>query len=104
VLEVRVAGFGDLDRIVGLLSGLGSAPPVADAHAQRVTLPTNDRVATLLAAARRIDESHIEVEDLSLRRPSLDDVFLTLTSGRAPELPRPAATPPAHPTNGQVAA
>jgi ABC-2 type transport system ATP-binding protein len=106
VLEVRVAGFGDLDRIVGLLSGLGSAPPVADVHGQRVTLPTNDRVATLLAAARRIDESRIEVEDLSLRRPSLDDVFLTLTSARAPELsPRPAATPPAHPTNnGQVAA
>jgi daunorubicin resistance ABC transporter ATP-binding subunit len=106
VLEVRVAGFGDLDRIVGLLSGLGSAPPVADVHGPRVTLPTNDRVATLLAAARRIDESRIEVEDLSLRRPSLDDVFLTLTSARAPELsPRPAATPPAHPTNnGQVAA
>jgi daunorubicin resistance ABC transporter ATP-binding subunit len=106
VLEVRVAGFGDLDRIVGLLSGLGSAPPVADAHGQRVTLPTNDRVATLLAAARRIDESGIEVEDLSLRRPSLDDVFLTLTSARAPELsPAPAARPPAHPTNnGQVAA
>jgi daunorubicin resistance ABC transporter ATP-binding subunit len=106
VLEVRVAGFGDLDRIVGLLSGLGSAPPVADVHGQRVTLPTNDRVATLLAAARRIDESRIEVEDLSLRRPSLDDVFLTLTSARAPELsPRSAATPPAHPTNnGQVAA
>jgi ABC-2 type transport system ATP-binding protein len=106
VLEVRVAGFGDLDRIVGLLSGLGSAPPVADAHGQRVTLPTNDRVATLLAAARRIDESGIEVEDLSLRRPSLDDVFLTLTSTRAPELPAtPAATPSAHPTNnGQVAA
>jgi ABC-2 type transport system ATP-binding protein len=106
VLEVRVAGFGDLDRIVGLLSGLGSAPPVADAHGQRVTLPTNDRVATLLAAARRIDESRIEVEDLSLRRPSLDDVFLTLTSTRAAELPAtPAARPPAHPTNnGQVAA
>jgi daunorubicin resistance ABC transporter ATP-binding subunit len=106
VLEVRVAGFGDLDRIVGLLSGLGSAPPVADAHGQRVTLPTNDRVATLLAAARRIDESGIEVEDLSLRRPSLDDVFLTLTSTRAAELPAtPAARPPAHPTNnGQVAA
>jgi ABC-2 type transport system ATP-binding protein len=104
VLEVRVAGFGDLDRIVGLLSGLGSAPPVADVHGQRVTLPTNDRVATLLAAARRIDESRIEVEDLSLRRPSLDDVFLTLTSGRGPDMPLPVSSPSAHPANGQVAA
>jgi hypothetical protein len=34
---------------------------------------------TLLAAARRIQEAGIPVEDLGLRRPSLDDVFLTLT-------------------------
>jgi daunorubicin resistance ABC transporter ATP-binding subunit len=80
VLEVRSANVGDLDRLVALLSGLGSGPPVADVRDQRVTLPVSDRVGTLLAAARRIEESSIEVEDLSLRRPSLDDVFLALTS------------------------
>jgi ABC-2 type transport system ATP-binding protein len=52
-------------------------------------------MSTLLAAARRIEESRIEVEDLGLRRPSLDDVFLALTSGSpgAPteEAPGPAA-------------
>jgi daunorubicin resistance ABC transporter ATP-binding subunit len=85
VLEVRCARFGDLDRLVGLLSGLGSGPPVADAHGQRVTVPTRDRVTTLLAAARRIDESGLQVDDITLRRPSLDDVFLTLTSTRAPD-------------------
>jgi ABC-2 type transport system ATP-binding protein len=37
-------------------------------------------VATLLAAARRIEESQIQVTDLGLRRPSLDEVFLTLTA------------------------
>ncbi|HMJ34269.1 MAG TPA: ATP-binding cassette domain-containing protein [Baekduia sp.] len=80
VLEVRAASFGDLDRLVALLSGLGSGAPVADVRGQRVTLPVSDRVATLLMAARRIEESHIEVDDISLRRPSLDDVFLALTS------------------------
>jgi ABC-2 type transport system ATP-binding protein len=37
-------------------------------------------VQTLLAAARRIEEAGITVADLAVRRPSLDDVFLTLTS------------------------
>jgi ABC-2 type transport system ATP-binding protein len=92
VLEVRSASFGDLDRLVRLLSGLGSGPPVADVREQRVTLPTTDRVATLLAAARRIDESGLEIDDISLRRPSLDDVFLALTNSREPlAAPRPAA-------------
>jgi daunorubicin resistance ABC transporter ATP-binding subunit len=92
VLEVRSASFGDLDRLVRLLSGLGSGPPVADVREQRVTLPTTDRVATLLAAARRIDESGLEIDDIGLRRPSLDDVFLALTNSREPlAAPRPAA-------------
>jgi daunorubicin resistance ABC transporter ATP-binding subunit len=79
VLEVRPTNAGDLNRLVVLLSDLGSGPPVADVRAQRVTLPTSDRVATLMAATRRIEDSGIPVEDLGLRRPSLDDVFLALT-------------------------
>jgi ABC-type multidrug transport system ATPase subunit len=93
VLEVRAAAIGDLDRLVALLSGLGAGPPLADVRAQRVTVPTRDGVATLLAAARRIEESQISVADLGLRRPSLDEVFLTLTgsasalNGRGIDLP-----------------
>jgi ABC-type multidrug transport system ATPase subunit len=84
VLEVSAARGGDLDRLVALVTGLGSGPPVADVRAQRVTVPTRDGVATLLAAARRIEESRIPVSDLGLRRPSLDEVFLTLTGTPAP--------------------
>jgi hypothetical protein len=79
VLEVSASRPGDLDRLVAILAGLGCARPLADARGQRVTVPTRDGVATLLAAARRIDESQIPVTDLGLRRPSLDEVFLTLT-------------------------
>ena len=82
VLEVRARKADDVVRLVGLLDGLGTAPPTADVREQRVTLPTSARVQTLLAAARRIDESNIPVDDLGIRRPSLDDVFLALTSGR----------------------
>ena len=79
VLEVRVADPHDMGRLVRALEGLGSGAPVADLRGQRVTLPTSDRVPTLMAAARRIEERGIAIEDLGVRRPSLDDVFLTLT-------------------------
>jgi ABC-2 type transport system ATP-binding protein len=80
VLEVRAANAADLERLVQLLDGLGTGRPVADTRDQRVTLPTAERVQTLLAAARRIEESSIPVADLGVRRPSLDDVFLALTA------------------------
>jgi ABC-type multidrug transport system ATPase subunit len=80
VLEVSPSRPSDLDRLIAILGGLGCAPPLADVRGQRVTVPTRDGVATLLAAARRIEESEIPVTDLGLRRPSLDEVFLTLTS------------------------
>jgi ABC-2 type transport system ATP-binding protein len=51
-------------------------------------------VATLLTAARRIEESHIEVDDISLRRPSLDDVFLALTSPGGTAQPGTSTSPP----------
>jgi ABC-type multidrug transport system ATPase subunit len=80
VLEVRATTAADVDRLVRLLDGLGTGRPVADVREQRVTLPTSERVQTLLAAARRIDESGMQVEDIAVRRPSLDDVFLALTA------------------------
>jgi daunorubicin resistance ABC transporter ATP-binding subunit len=81
VLEVRARDAVDLERLRSLLVGLGSGDPVADLRWQRVTLPTTDRMSTFLAAAQRIAEAGIAVEDIALRRPSLDDVFLTLTEG-----------------------
>jgi daunorubicin resistance ABC transporter ATP-binding subunit len=96
VLEVRATSSGDVERLVGLLDGLGSGAPVADLRGQRVTLPTSQRVQTLLAAARRIEECGIAVDDLGVRRPSLDDVFLSLTNRIATEPPagQPGVAPP----------
>jgi daunorubicin resistance ABC transporter ATP-binding subunit len=79
VLEVQAAKPSDVERLVDLLDGLGSGRPVADVAGQRVTLPTAERVSTMMTAARRIEEAGIAVADFAVRRPSLDDVFLTLT-------------------------
>ena len=94
VLEVRPTRSADLERVVGLLEGLGSGQPVADVRDQRVTLPTAERVETLLMAARRIEEAGVAVADIAVRRPSLDDVFLSLTGpGSTPPLERPRPMP-----------
>jgi ABC-type multidrug transport system ATPase subunit len=93
VVEVRATNPTDVERLVTLLNGLGSGPPMADLRGQRVTLPTGERVHTLLAAARRIEEAGISVDDLGVRRPSLDDVFLSLTQQTTPQ--RPTITPAA---------
>jgi ABC-2 type transport system ATP-binding protein len=101
VLEVRPTRSSDLDRLVRLLAGIGSGQPVADVRDQRVTLPTTERVETLLAAARRIQDAGVDVADIAIRRPSLDDVFLNLTSPGGPStqrsaLPGESPAPQAH--------
>jgi ABC-2 type transport system ATP-binding protein len=80
VVEVRTTNTADVQRVAGLLAGIGSGAPMVDVRAQRITLPTRDRVPTLLAAARCIEDSGMKIEDLGVRRPSLDEVFLTITN------------------------
>jgi ABC-2 type transport system ATP-binding protein len=96
VLEVRATRASDVERLVALLAGLGSGDPMADIRDQRVTLPTTTRVQTLLAAARRIEEAGVDVADIAVRRPSLDDVFLSLTAtpGQATGTLRPLPSDP----------
>ncbi|MFZ2527930.1 MAG: ATP-binding cassette domain-containing protein [Rhodococcus sp. (in: high G+C Gram-positive bacteria)] len=52
-------------------------------NADRVSIPAPDGAATLAEALRRLDGEQIPLADIGLRRPSLDDVFLTLT-GHSP--------------------
>jgi ABC-2 type transport system ATP-binding protein len=83
LLEARVADPADLDRAVALLAELGGGEPRIDRDQQRVGVPTTGGTALLIAAGRRLEEESIPLDDLGSRRPSLDDVFLTLTGAAA---------------------
>jgi ABC-2 type transport system ATP-binding protein len=48
--------------------------------ADRIAMPAPDGPATLARALARLDAANIELQDIALRRPSLDEVFLALTS------------------------
>lgn len=82
VVEVHV--FGD-DRA----SAAGALTTVAGGElmteGQALVIPAVDGVRTLTAAVRALDDAGVEPQDIGLRRPTLDDVFLTLTGHRAEE-------------------
>ena len=60
------------------------AVPVEDVVSGRLTAPVGDP-DVLAAVARALHLAGIEVAELELRLPSLDEVFLALTGDRAPE-------------------
>ncbi|MFE7142653.1 daunorubicin/doxorubicin resistance ABC transporter ATP-binding protein DrrA, partial [Streptomyces sp. NPDC057644] len=71
---------GDLDAVAKAVDRVaGGGLVVTDAPARRVHAQVADRVAALTEVARSLQDAGIAVEDIGLRRPSLDDVFLRLT-------------------------
>jgi daunorubicin resistance ABC transporter ATP-binding subunit len=85
LLEARVSAGSDLGRAAALLGELGGTRPHVDADQRRVSLPTTGGTPLLIAAGRELEEAGIALDDLGIRRPSLDDVFLTLTGAPAQE-------------------
>jgi ABC-2 type transport system ATP-binding protein len=79
MIEARVAHSADLSAVTALLAPLGSDEPTTDEPTRRVTVPVVDGAARLADAVRIIAESGIALDDLGLRRPTLDEVFLALT-------------------------
>jgi ABC-2 type transport system ATP-binding protein len=82
-LEARVRDGGDLERTASLLGELAGVEPHVDTEQRRVSVPTTGGTGFLLAAGRRLEEERIPLDDLGIRRPSLDDVFLALTGAPA---------------------
>ncbi len=78
VLDVTVED-GALERVGELLVGVGTEKPGIDREARKVSLAVDGGASSLVEAVRRLDDEHIKVVDITLRRPSLDDVFFALT-------------------------
>ena len=81
-LELVLVDAGRLDEACRLLAPLGAGEAKVDRQVRRVTLPVEGGSRTLVAALRELDAAGIALHDVALRRPTLDDVFLSLT-GRA---------------------
>ncbi len=78
VLEARPADLSDLVATEKILGEFAAAGEGTHNDGQLVTVSISDRSA-LGQVVRRLDDAGITVDDLSLRRPSLDEVFLAIT-------------------------
>ncbi len=90
-LEAVAAEPSGLAAVAEALARATGATPHTDHADRRVHAPVGpgtDGVAALTGAARALQESGTAIEDIGLRRPSLDDVFLRLTGRGAAEADR----------------
>ncbi|ALC22502.1 daunorubicin resistance protein DrrA family ABC transporter ATP-binding protein [Streptomyces pristinaespiralis] len=78
-IEVVAREAADLPAIAKTVARVADTDPATDEPERRVHAPVTDRVAALTEVARTLQDERIPVEDIGLRRPSLDDVFLRLT-------------------------
>jgi len=83
VVEVRVTNRADLERATALIADLGNAPPRVDSDLKQIRVPTKGGAKVLIAAGRLLDDGGVALNDLGIRRPSLDDVFLAITGHAA---------------------
>ncbi|MGC2192380.1 MAG: ATP-binding cassette domain-containing protein, partial [Candidatus Dormiibacterota bacterium] len=91
MIEVRPTAKGDLVAVEEVLRAAATHPPRVDLDTSRVSVPADAGAQQLTVVVRLLDERGIAVDDIGLRRPSLDEVFLTLTDDAKPVSPEPTA-------------
>jgi ABC-2 type transport system ATP-binding protein len=95
-LEVLLEDESDGSEAASVLEAMSDDQPSVDGRTVRLTV--RERSGAIVRAVRLLSEAGIDLEDLTVRRPTLDDVFLTLTGHVAEEPPseeaevEPAAT------------
>jgi len=84
VVQFVVVEGPRLGEAVDAVSSLSEAEPGVDTESGRISLRVGDRGSrSLVETIRRLDALGIHTDDLGVRRPSLDDVFLSLTGHEA---------------------
>ncbi len=86
IVELHVRNHGDLARVAQLLGRLGHGETQIDEPTRRVSVRVESGGEGLMSALRSLEDSGVELEDIAMRQPNLDEVFLALT-GRPAEDP-----------------
>jgi ABC-2 type transport system ATP-binding protein len=87
LLEFRVDDTSRMDDLAAVLVSVCKTEPQYETDSGHVTLQVGtddgDGSAVLTKLVRALDQEHIHISELALRRPTLDDVFMTLTGHAA---------------------
>jgi ABC-2 type transport system ATP-binding protein len=78
-LDVVLHSARDLPAAAAIAGRVAGAEPDVDPDARRVSVAVEDRIAALTALIVALDGAGIAAEDIAMRRPTLDEVFLHLT-------------------------
>ena len=84
-LEVELEDVADAERALTALAEISDEQPSLEGHT--VSAPVRRRSGVIAEAVLRLNQVGVGIEDIALRRPTLDDVFLALTGHRAEEEP-----------------
>jgi ABC-2 type transport system ATP-binding protein len=82
-LEIRLENPEDADAAIAALADMSAERPVFDDGV--VSAPARQRSGAITEAVRRLDAADVGIDDIHLRRPTLDDVFIALTGHAAEE-------------------
>ncbi len=78
-IEVTLADSKSLAEAARVLSSVALGEPHIDDRSRTLVVPITGGAKTLTQALRMLDADDIEIQDVGLRRPTLDDVFLSIT-------------------------
>ena len=78
-VEVVVHDREHLATASEILRGFGKGETALEEHTRKLTVPVTGGAKLLAEVIRELDTRGIEIDDIGLRRPTLDDVFLSLT-------------------------
>jgi ABC-2 type transport system ATP-binding protein len=84
-VELTVADRSELAKAAGALRRVAADDPVVDEDSHLVTVQVTGGTRALAEVVRELDAAGVEAQDLALRRPTLDEVFLSLTGHAADE-------------------
>jgi len=93
VIEVTLRDPSLLDPVGAILRQVTTNPARLDHAGRRASAPTTDGTSQLSAVIERLKDAAVVVEEIGLRRPTLDEVFLTLTGNRLDAPALAAASP-----------
>jgi ABC-2 type transport system ATP-binding protein len=82
-LEVSLEDPADAEAAIATLAEMADERPSLEEGTVRV--PVRRRAGAIAEAVRRLDDADVGIEDIALRRPTLDDVFIALTGHAAEE-------------------
>jgi len=90
VVEVHVRHRADLARVASAVGGLDHGEAQVEEATRRMSVSVEAGTDRLMAAIRAVEAAGVEIDDVALRQPKLDEVFLALTGQQLDETAQPA--------------